>query len=173
MRSLSRSMMVLVLGAAVAVPAGVLVARPAGAETLVAYTALLNGPQENPPRDTPSQGVAQVLLVKETLQVCYRISYSPLTTTEILAHFHIGAAPTQNSTVLVEITPAVSPPGSPKHGCVQFTKDQVKLLDKGQVYINVHSTMFPAGEIRGQIFPTKIKYSKVPAPASPSGAFLN
>jgi hypothetical protein len=147
--------------------------RPAGAETLFAYTAVLNGPQENPPRDSPSQGVAQVLLVKETNTVCYRISYSPMLGPEILAHFHGPAAPSQNAGILVDISPANSPVGSPKHGCVPFTKDQVKLLNKGLIYINVHSTAFTGGEIRGQFFPTKIKYAKVPAPSSPSGAFLD
>jgi hypothetical protein len=145
---------------------------PAAAETLFAYTALLNGAQQNPPVQSPSQGVALVLRVKETNVVCYRISYSPLAGTELLAHFHGPAAPGQDAPVLVNISPSPSPIGSPKHGCVQFTKDQVKLLDKGLIYINVHSSVAPNGEIRGQVLPTKVKYSKVPAPSSPSGAFL-
>lgn len=149
-----------------------MVAQPAAAETLFAFQALLNGAQENPPVASPSQGVALVLLVKETNQVCYRISYSPLAGTELLAHFHGPAAPTQNAPVLVDISPSPSPFGSPKHGCVQFTKDQAKSLTKGLVYINVHSSTAPGGEIRGQVLPTKVKYAKVPAPASPSGAFL-
>ncbi len=152
----------------------VLGVRPAAADTLVAYTALLNGAQENPPQASPSQGVALVLLVKDTNMVCYRISFSPLAGTEILAHFHGPAAPdgSTNAPVLVNISPAPSPFGSPKHGCVQFTKDQVKQLNKGLLYINVHSSVATGGEIRGQVLPTKIKYSKVTAPSSPSGAFL-
>jgi len=48
------------------------------------------------------------------------------------------------------------------------------LLTKGQVYINIHSTVFTGGEIRGQVLITKgVKYTKVPAPTSPSGAFLD
>jgi hypothetical protein len=150
-----------------------LAARPAAGETLVAFTALLNGAQENPPQASPSQGVAQVLLVKETNTVCYRISYSPLAGSEILAHFHGPAAPGENAAILVNISPAPTPLGSPKHDCVPFTKDQVKLLNKGLLYINVHSTFATGGEIRGQVFPTKVTYKKVPAPASPSGAFLD
>ena len=174
MRSLSRGAMIAALSAAIAGSAGVLAARPAAAETLIVFTALLNGAEEIPPNNSPSQGVAQVLLVKETNMVCYRISYSPLSGTEILAHFHGPAAPSQSAPVLVNISPSPTPIGSPKHGCVPFTKDQVKLLTKGLTYLNVHSIpQFPAGEIRGQVLPTKVKYSKVPAPASPSGAFLD
>jgi hypothetical protein len=145
---------------------------PAAAETLIAYQALLNGPQQSPPEASPSQGVALVLLVKETNMVCYRISYSPLAGTELLAHFHGPAAPGQNAPVLVNISPSPSPLGSPKHACVQFTKDDVKLLNKGLLYINIHSSVAPNGEIRGQVLPTKIKYSKVTPPSSPSGAFV-
>src|SRR5262245_36384146 len=172
MRALSRRAMVLLLGVSM-VTGGVLLARPAVAETLVAFDCLLNGVQETPPNNSSSQGVALVLLVKETNQVCYRLSYSSLVAPELVAHFHINAAPGVASSELVGITPAPSPIGSPKHGCVAFNKDQVKALTKGLVYLNVHSTMFPLGEIRGQCLPTKVKFSKVTAPSSPSGAFLD
>jgi hypothetical protein len=168
------SPMVFLAALGLAIPLGVFRARPASADTLVAFTAQLNGAQETPPVASPSQGVALVLLNKDTNQVCYRLSYSPLAGTELLAHFHAPAAPNSPAPVIVNIDPpGPSPIGSPKHGCVQFTKDQVnKMLNKGLVYINVHSTFAPAGEIRGQVLPTKIKYTKVAAPASPSGAFL-
>lgn len=168
MRPVHRRSKMAGLGLAIALVAPM----PAAAETLFAYSALLNGAQENPPIASPSQGVALVLLVKETNKVCYRISYSPLAGTELVAHFHGPAAPGQNAPVLVDISPSPSPLGSPKHGCVQFTKDQVKLLNKGLLYINVHSSAAIGGEIRGQVLPTKVKYPKVPAPASPSGAFV-
>jgi hypothetical protein len=148
-------------------------AAPAAADTLIPFTALLNGPQENPPQPSPSQGVALVLLNKESNAVCYRISYSPLAGTELFAHFHGPAAPGQNADVLHDISPAPSPLGSPKHGCVTFTRDEVKQLVNGLVYINVHSSVAPGGEIRGQLLPDKVKYKKVPALASPGGAFLD
>jgi hypothetical protein len=147
--------------------------RLAAADTLLLFTAVLNGAQENPPQASPSQGVAQVILVQNTSTVCYRISYSPLAGNEILAHFHGPAAPSQDAPVLVNISPSPSPLGSPKHGCVSFTKPQVKQLKKGLLYINIHSTVAPGGEIRGQVLPARVKYRRVPAPASPSGAFLD
>ena len=163
---------ILLLAATTAASLGLLRASPATAETLVTFTALLNGPQQSPPVNSPSQGVALVLLVKETNTVCYRISYSPLAGTELVAHFHGPAAPGENANILVNITPSPSPVGSPKHGCVAFTKDEVKMLSKGLLYINIHSTVAISGEIRGQVLPTKIKYSNVTPPASPSGAFV-
>jgi hypothetical protein len=167
MRSTMRGAMALVTGLLM------VAARPAAGETLVAFTALLNGAQENPPTTSPGQGVALVLLVKETNTVCYRISYAGLAGTEVLAHFHGPAAPSQNAPVLVDISPSPTPVGSPKHGCIVFTKDNAKLLTKGLLYINIHTTAVNSGEVRGQVLPTKVKYGKVPAPASPSGAFVD
>jgi len=164
--------MALPLALIMAAPLGMLRATPASAETLILFTSVLSGASENPPQPSPSQGVAEVLLVKETSMVCYRLSFSPLAGTEILAHFHGPAAPGTNAPILVNITPGPSPIGSPKHGCVQFTKDQVKDLNKGLLYLNVHSTVATGGEIRGQVVPTKVKYTKATAPSSPSGAFL-
>src|SRR5258708_39067778 len=90
----------LLLALAVTVPLGVLRASPATAETLITFTALLNGPQETPPQPSPSQGVALVLLVKETNSVCYRLSYSALAGTELVAHFHGPGAPGVSAPIL-------------------------------------------------------------------------
>ena len=105
--------------------------------------------------------------------VCYAISYSPLGGAETVAHFHAPGAPGQNADVIVPITPSPSPIGSPKQGCVPFDKTGIKNLRKGLVYVNIHSSIAPLGEIRGQVMPTKIKYKNVPPIASPSGAFVD
>jgi hypothetical protein len=155
------------LGAAICVT-------PASADTLEPFTAVLNGAQETPPVQSPSQGVALLTLNKDNLNLCYAISYSPLGGTETVAHFHGPGAPGQAAGILHDITPAPSPVGSPKNGCVTLTKDEVKLLTKGLIYINIHSSIAMAGEIRGQVLPTKgIKYKNVPPIGSPSGVFVD
>src|SRR5215470_3263848 len=92
MRTRLTSLMIFSMAIGIAIPLGVFRASPASADTLVPFTALLNGAQETPQNNSPSQGVALVLLVKETNMVCYRLSYSPLSSTELVAHFHINAA---------------------------------------------------------------------------------
>ena len=174
MRARLTSQTIFLLALGVAGPLGVFRATPASGDTLVAFTAVLNAAQETPPVESGSQGVALVLLDKDTNKVCYRLSYSPLAGTELLAHFHGPGAPGVSANVIATIdTPGPSPIGSPKHGCVSLTKEQVnKMLNKGLVYINVHSSVAPSGEIRGQVLPAGIKYTKQPEPTSPSGAFL-
>ena len=139
---------------------------------------------------------------KDTLNLCYAISYTPLAGTEYLAHFHGPpmkgdvAGPGVASPVLHIIDPpGPSPIGSPKHGCVLVSdKQQQEDLKAGLWYINVHTSGPPpagvSGEVRGQVLPLKIKYKNVPAIAtstttpttstttttmggSPSGAFVD
>jgi hypothetical protein len=82
---------------------------PVRADTLEAFTAVLNGAQETPPVHSPSQGVAFVTLDKDTSMVCYALSYSPLGGAESVAHFHGPGAPGQSADIIVGITPSPSP----------------------------------------------------------------
>ena len=112
--------------------------------------------------------------------------------TELVAHFHGPAAPGQAAAILHNISPSPSPLGSPKNGCVTLSGQEQKDLKKGLLYINIHSSIAPNGEIRGQVLPVKgVRYTKVPPStsttttttpttsttsttmASPSGAFLD
>jgi hypothetical protein len=155
----------------------VLGARPAAAagDTLITFTALLNGAQQSPPRGQPVDRRRPVVLYDKTASlICWRISYAPLGGTDILAHFHGPAAPGVNAPILINISPSPSPLESPKHGCAPISKDDATSLSKGLLYINVHSIpLAPNGEIRGQVLPANVKYRVDTTPASPSGAFLN
>jgi hypothetical protein len=160
-----------------AVAFGLMLGSPgaARADTLTPFIALLNGGQEVPARSSPSQGMAFLTYNKQVKLLCYSISFSPLTTAELVAHFHGPAAPGQNADILFDISPSPSPLGSPKTGCVgPFEKPQEKALNRGLLYINIHSAMFPGGEIRGQVLPVKgVKFEAPAIVFSPSGAFLD
>ena len=118
----------------------------------VTFIAVINGGQENPPTTSNSFGNAHLIFDKTTDMLCYSISYSALASAETAAHFHSPAVAGVNASVLFGITPAVSPLGSPKTGCVgPLSNQQHRDLEKGLFYINVHSTGIPTGEIRGQV----------------------
>src|ERR1041385_5600736 len=80
----------------------------------------------------------------------YRIVFSRLLGVETAAHIHGDAlsSPGHNAGVLVGL-----PAGNPKVGVWNFDNTQQTLLLKGLCYANIHSTLFPGGEIRGQIVP--------------------
>ena len=123
------------------------------------FIAVLNSGQEIQPAkpNSNSLGTALLTLSTTTRLLCYSISYTDLLGPELAAHFHAPASAGQNADILFFISsPAAgpSPLGSPKTGCVgPLTRKQMRNLQRGLFYINVHSETFPAGEIRGQVLP--------------------
>ncbi len=122
------------------------------------FIAVLNSGQEiqDPKPTSNALGTALLTLASKTRLLCYSISYTALLGAETAAHFHAPASAGQNADILFFISPppagGPSPPGSPKTGCVgPLTGKQMSNLKKGLFYINVHSEVFPAGEIRGQV----------------------
>ncbi len=120
--------------------------------------AVLEGGQEVPPiPPSPSSaiGVAYMTFNEGTDLLCYSISFTRLAGAEVSAHFHGPAPAGVNADVLFEITPAISPLGSPKTGCVgPLSEQQQEFLENQLIYINVHSSpAFVGGEIRGQVLP--------------------
>jgi hypothetical protein len=110
------------------------------------FSATLNGAQEVPPVPTPATGEATLeLLGDDTLS--FVITYGGLLGTESAAHIHGPAPAGVNAGVQFPL-----PPGNPKVGVVGPLSAQQKsdLLD-GLYYINIHTSVFPGGEIRGQI----------------------
>jgi len=140
----------------IALAAGViftLSALPVGAASTKTFIALMNGGQETPPTTSDALGVAFLTFDEATKMLCYSISFTTLTSAEAAAHVHGPATPGQSAAVLFPLTPV---PGNPKNGCVgPLTSGALKKeLKKGLMYLNVHTTQFPNGEIRGQIIPT-------------------
>jgi hypothetical protein len=115
------------------------------------FVAVLNGGQVVPPSTSGAFGVGFLTFNEATKQLCYSISYSQLQGVETEAHVHSGASG-QTNAVLFDLTPL----GTPKVGCIgPFTAKEETDLKRGRMYINIHTDVFVAGEIRGQILPIR------------------
>ncbi len=136
---------------------------PPAAAVVKNFIAVLNGGQEVPPSTTSTGlGVASFTFDTQTGALCYTLSYLSLTAAETASHIHGPASPGTDAGILRDISPA--PPGpsdpiSPKVGCVAPPLDATlaRELKAGRLYVNVHTSTFPLGEIRGQIVPVKGK----------------
>jgi hypothetical protein len=96
---------------------------------------------------TPSAATGEAVLILNDAQteVSFAITYTGLEGTETGAHFHYGAVGAIGPKVLT------LPVGSPKIGVWSITPENVALLLGGEIYINIHSDLYVAGELRGNV----------------------
>ena len=95
-------------------------------------------------------GTATVTLDDVTNLLSWNISWSGLTGTETLMHFHGPALPNQNAGVQVDFG-AISGIVSPSIGNAVIDDLQEADLLAGLWYVNIHTTAFAGGEIRGNL----------------------
>ena len=150
--------------------------------TPMTFTVNLLGSSEMPPTSSTGTGTAVVVLdpVAQTLQLT--VSFTGLTTTDTAAHIHCCLpSPFASGNVGVATTvPAF--PGFPlgvtsglymspvfdltqatiynpafvtaEGGLLNAETALIAGIENGATYLNIHTTMFPGGEIRGFLVPT-------------------
>lgn len=96
--------------------------------------------------------------------------FTNLTAPAVSMHIHGPAGPGTNAPVVVNLAPYLFTPGDAAlggliYGQVQISAAQVTNLLAGLHYINIHTTLYPDGEIRGQLV---AEISKPPAIACPA-----
>ena len=113
----------------------------------------LAGTSEVPSVTTEAKGVVYAMLNKITSELSWFSYHVGLSGPETAAHFHVGKSGKVGDIVIPV------PVGNPKSGSVVLSKEQVEELFKCDVFFNVHSSNFPDGEIRGQLFPAAVSRS--------------
>jgi hypothetical protein len=127
---------------------------------LIDLTATLTGSQETPPNASPGSGAASFILDDVAGTLTSAVTFAGLTSPTTAGHIH-EAPPGVAGDI---IHPFASLPlgvtsGSFADIWTGLTAGQIAALEAGNTYINIHTTAFPAGEIRGQI-------SVVPEPSA-------
>lgn len=110
------------------------------------YCANLDGLQEVPANPSPATGYGTFTIDTDANTVSYNIAYSGLIGSETGAHIHGYCGPGVNCAVVHPL-----PLGSPKIGVWNYAETDEASILAGLTYANVHSSVFPGGEIRGQI----------------------
>jgi hypothetical protein len=115
-----------------------------------ALTTNLVGEAEVPAGDPVGTGTATVRLRRGQGQVCYSIDVADITLPAAGAHIHSGDAGTSGPIVVQFQAPGASGSSS---GCAAAARPLVaKILAGGAgYYVNVHTTDFPGGAVRGQL----------------------
>ncbi len=112
----------------------------------MSFKATLNGANERPnPNTSTAIGSATLTYNDESNIFTIVVTYSGMTATA--SHIHKAEA-TAAGSVVFPFSPATSPIN---YTSVALTAAQETDLHAGLYYVNVHSSAFPSGEIRGQL----------------------
>jgi hypothetical protein len=118
--------------------------------------AALNGKNEIAQNGTKNagdrNGAGSFSAVIDGRELCYGLAVRDIAH-PVAAHIHRGG-PNKNGPIVVPLTPPQS--GDPGHAsnCTMLSPQLVAQIRRnpGRFYVNVHTTDFPDGAIRGQLF---------------------
>jgi Cu/Zn superoxide dismutase len=119
-------------------------------ETDQAYTGMLDAEQEVADVESDATGLATFNLSKSGMEVNYRVVVQGLTGPIMMAHLHNAPAGVDGP-VVVDLGDGID--GNVISGSFDPTQfdNLLEQMNAGEIYINVHTAQFPAGEIRGQL----------------------
>jgi hypothetical protein len=123
----------------------------AGAVPPAIRLARLSGPVEVPPGDPDGNGLATFIIDPARSQLCFSIVVDDILLPAIAAHIYVAPAGVAGP-IVVPLTPPDANGASA--GCVGGIDQQLLRAIKShprQYYVNVHTTDFPAGAVRGQL----------------------
>ena len=129
-------------------PSQPLSAKRAGGRPL---TTTLTGAAERPgPGDPDGTGTATIRLNPGQGKVCFVLTASNIILPATGAHIHIAPVGSPGPIVVPLVAPDAT---GVSGGCVSAPRDLIMaiLLDPSAYYVNIHTTDFPAGAIRGQL----------------------
>ena len=109
------------------------------------FVANLTGAQETPPNNSIATGRASLVLSPDEKTARVSLTFTGLSSGQTDAHIHGPAVPGVSAPPVFPL-----PLGQLSDFSITLTPAQVQDLKNGLFYVNVHSTNFPTGEIRGQ-----------------------
>ena len=118
------------------------------------FSTTLTGAAEVPgPGDPDASGTALIALNQGQGEVCFDLSWAGIDGTVTAAHIHVGPAGVAGDVVVPLFAGSFAGTDSAS-GCVSGVSEElIKAIrqDPENYYVNIHSDVFPAGAVRGQL----------------------
>src|SRR6266511_1662186 len=116
-------------------------------------SATLTGAAEVPgPGDADASGLALITLNQGQGEVCFDLSWAGIDGTVIAAHIHVAPAGVAGPVVVPLFTGVALAGTDSASGCASGVSEELikaTRQDRENYYVNIHSTVFPAGAVRG------------------------
>jgi len=147
------------IGLAGLLAAGLLTVGPNARAATINFTETLTGSQETPPNTSTATGTGTEMLDTTTDLFTWTVMWSGLSAPFTAAHFHMAPpgvpGPVQvDLSAIGTLTLGGGGTSGSSTGSTTLTSTQVADVLAGLWYVNVHTSAFPAGEIRGQLTAT-------------------
>lgn len=134
---------------ALAVASLATLAMPGGAGATTLFMATIDGAQMDPPNNSTCKGTGTFVLSDDETTLSYDIHFDPWVPDEFVSHIHEQNPSGQpGQFILAEIEN-----GQDKVGVIFLATADVQALREGRLFVMVHATSHPLGEVRGFILP--------------------
>jgi hypothetical protein len=120
------------------------------------FTFSIDGSQETPATSSSAAGAGIASIDRDADNLHFRMIVSGLSGPVVSAHFH-NAVAGQPGLVIFDLTPYFSLTGTDDGAfnywmrTAGFDSSKVYLFLNDQVYVNLHTALYPNGEVRGQV----------------------
>jgi hypothetical protein len=128
---------------------GAAIPRAESAEDDIIFAANLTPDDESTPTESPATGYAEVRLERATLKITWKVTYRGLTSKPIAAGLYGPENVGANAGQVVNL--GVRGLASPIQGSEVLSDGVFQYLITGRVYVNIHTTRYKDGELRGQL----------------------
>jgi hypothetical protein len=118
------------------------------------FSTTLTGAAEVPgPGDADASGTALITLNQGQGEVCFDLSWAGIDGTVTAAHIHVGPAGVAGPVVVPLFAGAFAGTDSASACVSGVSEELIKAIrhDPENYYVNIHSDVFPAGAVRGQL----------------------
>ncbi len=115
----------------------------------IRFRALLSADEQTVTTESPGVGCALFVLDRPTLRISWTVTYQDLTSAAVAANVHGPQGVGSNAGVLWNLAPEGMK--SPLSGSIVLNDGQLEYLLTDRVYVNILSSRYPEGELRGQI----------------------
>jgi hypothetical protein len=118
------------------------------------FSTALTGAAEVPgPGDADASGSASIVLNQGLAKVCFNVSWENVDGTVVASHIHVGPVGVAGPVVVTLFTGAFGGTDAVSGCATGVDRGLIRAIrqDPPAYYVNVHSTVFPAGAVRGQL----------------------
>jgi hypothetical protein len=109
------------------------------------------GTNEIPTNTTTGSATLTGSYNKRTNSLSYVITWTGLTGNVTAAHFHGPASTTETASPMLDITIGTNGTSGSTTGSATVTDAFESALLEGKIYYNLHTTLYPNGEVRSQV----------------------